>query len=329
MAMLLVTIVCSACGLIAGLTDKELQRDPQTAGSGSSTGEAAGSGGTAGGTTLPPPSCETHAPGAGYDCGIEGEEDCCESPLVSGGGFFRFHDENNPATVSTFRLDRFEVTVARFRAFQQAVDDGYRPAEGSGKRLHLEGGAAVGELGWFAAWDEELEVSIQTCPSNNYTSAPSANDHQPINCTSYYQAVAFCIWDRGFLPTSAELLYVLVGGKNRQPDQRYPWGNELDPTRAVYDGLPLADVGSKVDGEGYLRHNDIIGNVSEIVVDNDWIWEGTRCVQDCAYFDDSVLRVYALGGSRETPQADIESDSSVEFHREGRADVGFRCARAP
>src|ERR1041384_1721974 len=59
-------------------------------------------------------------------CGAEGKNDCCESLRVPGGTFNRgydgvlYNDANYPATVSDFRLDKYEVTVGRFRAFVKA-----------------------------------------------------------------------------------------------------------------------------------------------------------------------------------------------------------------
>src|SRR5262245_38903968 len=62
-------------------------------------------------------------------CGPTGTSSCCGSPLVPGGMFYRsfdvapdnaFTDKTNPATVSDFRFDTYEVTVGRFRQFVNA-----------------------------------------------------------------------------------------------------------------------------------------------------------------------------------------------------------------
>ena len=106
-------------------------------------------------------SCGT--PGDGRtDCGPNFDESCCTSPLVTGGTYNRTYTndgsgptgESDPATVSDFRLDKYEVTVGRFRQFVAAFDNGYSPPEHSGKHDHLNGGkglAATGggyEPGW-------------------------------------------------------------------------------------------------------------------------------------------------------------------------------------
>ncbi len=65
--------------------------------------------------------------------------------------------EADPAAVSRFRLDKYLVTVGRFRQFVNAWNAGWLPAPGSGKHTHLNSGnglAAMGggfEPGWVTA----------------------------------------------------------------------------------------------------------------------------------------------------------------------------------
>src|SRR5690606_18419557 len=99
-----------------------------------------------------PPSCLQLEP----DCGIGEDEACCASPLVPGGPV---DDSAGAAVVSSFRLDRFEVTVGRFRAFRAAWDAGWRPEGGSGKHVHLNGGKGlrtggppIYESGWHPSY---------------------------------------------------------------------------------------------------------------------------------------------------------------------------------
>jgi formylglycine-generating enzyme required for sulfatase activity len=50
----------------------------------------------------------------------------------------------NPATISSFRLDKYLVTVARFRAFvNHMIAGGGLPPDGSGKHTHLNGGQGL------------------------------------------------------------------------------------------------------------------------------------------------------------------------------------------
>jgi hypothetical protein len=68
------------------------------------------------------PSCA----GLAASCGPHGSDSCCNSPLVDGGTFFRgldsagLGDHQSPANISAFRLDNYEVSVGRFRAFVDA-----------------------------------------------------------------------------------------------------------------------------------------------------------------------------------------------------------------
>ena len=102
---------------------------------GSTTGDG---GGTTNGA-----SCTPGGPGM-TNCGAASES-CCTSPLVTGGAFSRVYSSNGGvasglsygATVANFRLDKYEVTVGRFRRFVAAWDGNWRPAAGAGKHVHV------------------------------------------------------------------------------------------------------------------------------------------------------------------------------------------------
>ena len=56
-----------------------------------------------------------------------------------------------------------------------------------------------------------------------------------MNCVTWYEAYAFCIWDGGFLPTAAEWGYAAAGGDEQR---EYPWGSAPPGTGnacAIYD----------------------------------------------------------------------------------------------
>ena len=143
-------------------------------GAGSNGGGAAGTGGNGatGGASSEPRSCSASGPGL-TTCGKSGNESCCTSPLVAGGNFSRTYTNSgsgamgtaDPATVSAFRLDKYEITVGRFRQYVKYLNGGGTPpAAGSGKHAHLNGAKGLAdsgasgsfEPGWDAAWNTHI-----------------------------------------------------------------------------------------------------------------------------------------------------------------------------
>jgi len=251
------------------------------AGSGSVAGSAGvASGGSAGATTggasagsggaiAAPPSCATSGPGR-TTCGANGDESCCTSPLVEGGTYSRTYTntgsgatgEKDSAKVSNFRLDKYEVTVGRFRAFVQYLEGGgMPPAAGSGKHSHLNAGKGLTdsgnsgsfEPGWDASWNSKIPAGAGAAAKwkallnkpgsgsagcsryGTWTDEPGDNELLPITCTSWYESYAFCIWDDGFLPSEAEWKYATAGGDEQRA---YPWGTTAPGASneyAIYD----------------------------------------------------------------------------------------------
>lgn len=283
-------------------------------------------------------------------CDAEGSLVCSASPTVPGGVFNRVNDASSPATLSTFRLDRYEVTVARFRAFVTAALGGYRPASGAGKHTHLNAGKglAIGagfEAGWDTAWNTELalaslaawttELSCHAALAT-WTQTAGANESKPINCANWYQATAFCIWDGGFLPSDAEWNYAAAGGSEQR---LYPWGptapgtdSSLSVHNCSYMGasscggtLVIAPSGSVAAGDGKWRHSDLSGNMAEWVKDYGLPKPCTDCASAIGsgstarggYFG-SVLATDVATTSRPSAPPDLNNPS-----------IGLRCARLP
>jgi formylglycine-generating enzyme required for sulfatase activity len=260
-----------------------------TSGAAGATGgfEEPGSGGAGGASSPPePPSCE-----GGLDCG---GVSCCDSITIPGGLFSMGRGSENCGTVgceevdgeptgcprdgncftsevpehgvsvSTFQLDRFEVTVGRFRKFV-AQYDGTPPANGAGAHPKVAG------TGWQSAWNATLPVSavdVRTAIAGGmWTDTPGDNELRPINSLSWELAFAFCIWDGGRLPTEAEFEYAAAGGSQ---NRLYPWGTTIpNDTLAAYL-LPsnvLSAVGSYPNGAARWGHLDLAGNVYEYVFD--------------------------------------------------------------
>ncbi len=308
-------------------------------------------------TALSPPSCgggSSDAGGPGLsNCGPLRNESCCASPLVPGGTYYRSYDgvtnkdTTAPATVSSFRLDRFEATVGRFRKFVAASSAGFLPAEGSGKHTHLNGGQGlsqgssnVQEPGWDSTWNLNLAKSQAVWTGNlscdatyqTWTSAAAANEERPIVCETWFEAAAFCIWDGGFLPTEAEWNYAASGGDEQRA---YPWSKNpptstnLDCGYANYPGCAgtTSKVGGLPQGDGRWGHADLGGDVWEW--NTDWYQAyPTPCV-DCASFAQTSSRVIRGGSFGSDTSYLLASRRNDLLPADGRGDVGFRCARTP
>jgi sulfatase modifying factor 1 len=308
-------------------------------------------------------------------CGPDAGETCCASLAVSGGTFFRSYDgvtaetlggdcctdRSWPATVSDFRLDRFEVTIGRYRPFVNAVAGGWHPPAASGKQTHLNGGQGVVdssgeagityETGWDPSWNDALASSIdapdaRACPEiqeMDWTASPGPNDDRPISCVTWWAAYAFCIWDGGFLPTEAEWNYAASGGAQQRV---FAWGSQsIDCTLANFDWCLAGDAGVTATGtyvsvvgayspagDGLFGQADLVGNVSEWTLDSyaDYV---VPCV-DCAYLgaglavpSEKVMRGSAFD------QSEPYINPAVSARDARTADVplstGVRCARVP
>jgi formylglycine-generating enzyme required for sulfatase activity len=335
-------------------------------------GGASGSGGGAGSPIdagPPPPSCAPGGVGLS-SCGST-HESCCTSPLVTGGSYNRTYDPadagaadastppgTDPASVSDFRLDKYDVTVGRFRQFVKAAlagdgGAGWRPAEGAGKHVHLAAGlglADVGgdagvthEKGWVAADDGDIaltDANLTSCgATSTWTPTAGAHEDKPINCVTWSEAYAFCIWDGAFLPSEAEWEYAAAGGARELP---FPWG-ATDPGKAneyaIYDcnysagvqGCPslanIAPVGTATLGVGRYGQLDLAGNQSQWNLD--WYAPYVTPCADCASLTGGSSRILRGGGYGDGI-ANLHPTYRDANNPSLRNDfIGIRCARSP
>lgn len=302
---------------------------------------------------LPPaigPSCQSLA----TTCGASGTDGCCNPGKgVAGGTYYRSYDQagdgssgnqSYPATVSGFWLDKYEVTVGRFRKFVLAGKgtQASAPASGAGAHPGLAGS------GWDTAWNASLAadqaalIAAVKCNATfqTWTDTAGANESRPMNCITWYEAMAFCLWDGGYLPTEAEWNYAATGGSEQRA---YPWSNPagttaLDGTRASYsegpncvgDGMAgcavtdLVRAGSKgAAGEGRWEQSDLAGNVWEWNLDSPGVY-ATPCT-NCAQLGSGTGRVLRGGGFNFDP---VRAGYRFNDTPAGRySSFGVRCAR--
>jgi formylglycine-generating enzyme len=347
---------------------------PRTCGSG------ACSGGACTGATTGSPSCETEGLGM-TNCGLDGGESCCTSLEVTndavdgGASYYRTYTnsggdagptgEADPATVNGFRLDKYLVTVGRFRQFVTAwSQQGYFPSPGSGKHTHLNDGKGLAnsgspgsyEEGWLSSWDDaehvaptdtNLGTNCDSAKTSTWTPDTGGNENLPINCETWWEAYAFCIWDGGFLPSEAEWEYAAAGGNQQR---EYPWGS-TDPGAtneyAIYGGGPpytqcyyptgtlapcsmtlnFAPVGHTSLGAGNWGQLDLAGEVWEWNLD--WFAPYVDPCIDCAYLT-TQSQVVIRGGSFNGNLTSLLPAHRKDSLPDSRVNsIGIRCARTP
>jgi formylglycine-generating enzyme required for sulfatase activity len=294
-----------------------------------------------------------------------GNESCCTSLPVTGGTYYRTYtnlgngptSEADPATVSDFRLDKYLVTVGRFRQYLNYLtsSSGAPPADGSGVHTHLNGGLGLSnsanpgtyETGWDGAdFNAYLPTGSDAAASpwvegvgpggNTWTDVAGAQENLPINDVNWYEAYAFCIWDGGFLPSDAEWEYAAAGGGQQR---EYPWGSTDPGTMnqyAIYDcyypgsgecidstaQAHVAPVGTAALGAGNWGQLDLAGELWELVLGgSDYVDPCT----DCADLD--PMGGGGLRGGDFAPGTGLLYPTTVGSG--GGNGVGFRCARTP
>jgi sulfatase modifying factor 1 len=264
--------------------------------------------------------------------GTETCSDCVDGCRPTGMTCNSDEQPEHPASVSSFALDKYEVTVGRFRAFVEAYHGTPPPPEAGAHPV-------IAGSGWDSAWDTFLPgnravlIGSMKCSPRfeTWTDAAGANETYPINCVSWYEAFAFCIWDGGRLPTEAEWEYVAAGGDE---NRFYPWGNDtVQPLPANYarnHNRTFLAVGSEPGGNGRWGHSDLAGSMYEWVLD----WHAslfyteseTGCF-DCANLEASLYRV-VRGGVWDGGAGNLRAAERREAGPGGHDyNIGLRCAR--
>jgi formylglycine-generating enzyme len=199
-------------------------------------------------------------------------------------------------TLSAFKIDKTEVTVAAYKA---CVDAGQ---------------CSAANTSGFCNWNV------------------SGRESHPINCVDWAQANAYCAWAGKRLPTEAEWEKAARGTDAR----KYPWGNgAINCARANYAPDPGANsycvrgtaaVGSYPSGASPYGALDMVGNVWEWVAD--WYDSGyyaTSPTTDPQGPGSGQYRVLRGGSWGSNPALARASDRNG--YNPGNLSVGFRCAQ--
>jgi len=298
-------------------------------------------------TTSAFPSCES-----GPLCGAD-RESCCtalevpQGTMVMGdelsrpGGqleaFAVDEDAGASVEVGDFLLERYEVSVARFRRFVGAYAEGWRPEPGAGQSSDARVPGWSEDLDAELPEDEEELIARLHCDDlvATYTTSPTARDNRPINCVSFPLAYAFCIWDGGRLPSEQEWEYAAAGGDEERmlpSGAAFPATPEQGAFSCLHDGdsscmeSDIPNVGSYPEGEARWGHLDLVGSMTE--------WTAT--VYREVYFDDldvigstaSFRARTVRGGSWLDPYVHLRAASRDYAEPSLRSySLGFRCAR--
>ena len=248
-----------------------------------------------------------------------------------------YTDPNYPATVDDFYLDKYEITVGRFRQF---VNEGMGtqaspPASGAGAHPLIAGS------GWDSAWNTNLPANsaalttaLKCHPTYlTWTDTAGSNESRPVNCLNWYTAFAFCAWDGGRLATEAEWNYAAAGGSEQR---YYPWSSPatsttIDDSYAVYcPNFPCSgvqNVGSKSPtGDGRWGQSDLAGNVREWTLDWYWVLYPTPC-NDCAELTANSSRAIRSGDFSVDASVLRSAFRSAAGPGDHGSNIGARCAR--
>jgi sulfatase modifying factor 1 len=296
-----------------------------------------------------PSVCTRSCEQLGLTCGPDANEDCCTSiavPGIASDKFYRSYDgvaasymsQDYPARVGNFRLDKYEITVGRFRKFFEKYTYSL-PATGSGRNPN-----DPSDTGWQAAWNAFLphdQAALDDevgCDGSEQTWTVGI-DNKPMNCLSWYVAQAFCIWDGGRLPTEAEWNYAASGGTEQRV---YPWGSTApsnDDNLAVYGcyyfGIGpascfgpdnIAPVGLIAAGNGKWGHADLAGNLAEWVRDSYAVPYAVPC-DNCSVLTAAPNRVIRGGNFKGDASLLFSSYRGSQPPHTPDSTIGARCAR--
>ena len=230
---------------------------------------------------------------------------------IDGGSYMMGSEDDgtlHEVAVPTFWMARTEVTVSQFDACVAG------------------GGCEVPE--WGSALGPECNLNLV------------GREQHPMNCLNWFEAVDFCAWAGGRLPTESEWEYAARSGGQ---DISLPWGDEPascafahiggDETGPGCGTSTTAPVCSMPAGNSSQGLCDLIGNADEWVRD---CWESDyeqAPTDGSAYECSEATSAYRVtrGGSYEAYPVWVSSTQRSSYSAGGSSMglllIGFRCAK--
>lgn len=292
--------------------------------------------------------CATPSPApVQRSCAVAGTPGCGMA-FVSAGTFTMGGDPSAPnstpmqsnISISPMYVDRYEVTVARFRQFASTIT-GIGSLTGTAQ--YTRDGAPFG-LDYAVAppYEPTFHSANAGC---NWSPTAETREAHPINCVTWSLAMAFCVWDGntsgGRLPTEAEWEWVARGVAvgSLASGRTYPWG-EATPTCALANTLDCAGATLPVNVSPRETYGffDLLGNVYEWNADQysrfgvGTYWTGGPRANPLNTGTDSIPgRVTRGGGWEQMPLRGAARNASREngfiVGTTGYPSVGIRCVR--
>jgi formylglycine-generating enzyme required for sulfatase activity len=221
--------------------------------------------------------------------------------------------------LSSYLIDRYEVTVERYAAF---LNDGN------------------------STWYNDSMAAVGITRDGSGFVFDTSRAHYPMTWLSWSEADTFCSWDGGYLPTEAQWEKAARGTDGRL----YPWGNDFylnqSPTdfflaNYIVGFIPVDDsgysndgarstapVGNYASGVSLFGLYDMAGNVSEWCYD----WYANDFPADSIDPEGPELGLWRSyrGGSFKNYPEELLVTSRYRYDPSARRDdLGCRCAYRP